>query len=141
MSSGLENYRFFSLYFPFFIVWIESNKDSFLFDVIKLLRPDLGVRVNFFPSIAGSYHQISHVRHSFKLHSTSFFLHTEEKMVGGRGENRTEGFSFLPTGPHLHHHGVSGLMVLLILTPGSLKPSNLPTCSPVLLITPQRTVF
>lgn len=41
------------IFFPFisffFIVWIESNKDSFLFDVIKLLRPDLGVKVNFFP--------------------------------------------------------------------------------------------
>lgn len=65
---------------------MESNKDSFLFDVIKLLRPDLGVRVNFFSSIAGSYHQISDVRHSFKLHSTSFLLHTEEKPVGGRGK-------------------------------------------------------
>lgn len=49
MSTSLENYRFFPPLFPFFIVWIESNKDSFLFDVIKLLRPDLGVRVNFSP--------------------------------------------------------------------------------------------
>lgn len=34
-------------------VWIESNKDPFLFDVIKLLRLDLGVRVNFFPEHRG----------------------------------------------------------------------------------------
>lgn len=33
----------------FFFFWIESNKDPFFFDVIKLLRLDLGVRVNFFP--------------------------------------------------------------------------------------------
>lgn len=47
-QPALKTTDFFPL-FPFFIVWIESNKDSFLFDVIKLLRPDLGVRVNFFP--------------------------------------------------------------------------------------------
>lgn len=32
----------------FFFVWMESNKDPFLFDVIKLLRPDPAVRLHFF---------------------------------------------------------------------------------------------
>lgn len=82
-------------FFLSFFVWIESNKDPFLFDVIKLLRPDLGVRVNFFPSIAGSYHKTSDVRHSFKLHGTSFFLHAL-KMVGGREKQMDAPSSLVP---------------------------------------------
>lgn len=80
---------FFLSFFPFFfVVWIESNKDPFLFDVIKLLRLDLGVRVNFFPSIMGSYQKTSDVRHSFKLHGTSFFLHQGKEGVGKNKRTR-----------------------------------------------------
>lgn len=69
-NKALENYWSFF----FFFIWNDSNKDRFLFDVIKLLRLDLGVRVNFFPSIVGSYQKTSNVRHSFKLHGTLFFF-------------------------------------------------------------------
>lgn len=90
--------HFLSLLLPlsllfFFFVWIESNKDPFLFDVIKLLRLDLGVRVNFFPSIAGSYQKTSDVRHSFKLHGTSFFFRLPSRIKdggGGRKKGRRE---------------------------------------------------
>lgn len=64
---------------------MESNKDPFLFDVIKLLRPDPAVRLHFFLSFSssssffsqawrrrGSYQRTSDVSHSFKLDGTSF---------------------------------------------------------------------
>lgn len=91
-NKALKTTDHFFLSFFLFFVWFESNKDPFLFDVIKLLRPDLGVRVNFFPSIAGSYQKTSDVRHSFKLHGTSFFLHPAYRK-GRRERAKTNGLA------------------------------------------------
>lgn len=137
MSTSLENYRFFPPLFPFFIVWIESNKDSFLFDVIKLLRPDLGVRVNFFPK---HRRELSDFRCQTLFQASQHLVFPPQ--VKGRFEEEEKKKQNTPlsvlTARHLHPHSFSGLIVLLILTPGSLKPliaqlSKLPTCSPVSL--------
>lgn len=85
----------------FFFVWIESNKDPFLFDVIKLLRLDLGVRVNFFLFFFFPKHggvairrlQMSGTLSSFTAPRSFFFCSPSlyslpprhKEMVGGRG--------------------------------------------------------
>lgn len=67
-----------------FFVWIESNKDPFLFDVIKLLRLDLGVRVNFSRASRGAIRklQMSGALSSFTAPRFSF---TSHKIWGGGG--------------------------------------------------------
>lgn len=72
-----------------FFVWFESNKDPFLFDVIKLLRLDLGVRVNFSRASRGAIRklQMSGALSSF---TAPRFSSTSHKRWGEEGVRKNK---------------------------------------------------